>query len=207
MHVVKFVYSRSRSKSRSKSRSPSRSRSRSPRSERSSHNRYGEVAPPSRILGIFGLSGSTREQDLEDLFSPYGRLESVKLIVDRQTGESKRFGFVYYEELDDASRAQKELNGTDLHSKQVRIDFSLTKGAHSPTPGKYLGKISNYERSGRGRYGGRDRDRDRGYYDGGRYDSRPSYGRYDDHRYSSRDYGRYDDRRGYDDRRYDDRRY
>jgi len=141
------------------------------------------------------LNGKTKEEDIHDLLSPYGKLENVKLILDQKTQESKRFAFAYFENQDDAGKARGELNGTNLHGNSLRIDFSLTQGPHDPTPGRYLGKAAR----DRGRYDRDDRRDDRR----DRYDDRRR-DRYDDRRDR---YDRYDDRRRdrYDDRRERDR--
>jgi len=197
--------SRSRSVSRSRSTSRSRrherkrryssSRSRDSRSRSGSRRNLRQTgAPPGKVLGIFGLSGDTRESDLRDEFGRFGDLEDCVLIMDRRTGLSKRFGFVYFKREEDASKAKESLNGMQLHGNQVRIDFSYTKKAHSPTPGRYMGKTSGRShRSSRytpySHYGSR-RSPPRSGYDYG-YDrrSRDYYDRYDD-RYDDYD-GRY----------------
>jgi transformer-2 protein len=40
----------------------------------------------------------------------------------------------------DAQRAVDQLNGTNLHGRQIRVDFSATQRAHAPTPGEYRGQ-------------------------------------------------------------------
>jgi len=154
------------------------------------------------VLGIFGLSGETRESDLRDEFSRFGDLDECTLIVDKRSGQSKRFGFVYFKREEDATKAKESLNGMTLHGNKVRIDFSYTRQPHSPTPGRYMGKISEprggpyrasrYHPYGGSYYGSRrspprydynyDYDRRPREYYGDRYD------RYDDY------YDRYDDR-------------
>ena len=57
-----------------------------------------------------------------------------------QTGLSKGFGFVYFQDLNDAKDAKAELDGTTLDGRKLRVDFSLTSKPHEPTPGQYLGK-------------------------------------------------------------------
>ncbi len=37
-------------------------------------------------------------------------------------------------------QAKKAMNGTDLDGKKVRVDYSITKRAHTPTPGMYMGR-------------------------------------------------------------------
>lgn len=56
---------------------------------------------------------------------------------------------MYYENVADAAKAKEGLAGLTMDGKTLRIDFSYTKKAHSPTPGKYLGKASR-RRSGGG---------------------------------------------------------
>jgi len=203
-------YSRGRGgdKDRKRDRSYSRSRSRGRGQRRGAGDH--EPAAPSKVLGIFGLNASTREEDLREEFSRFGELESCTLITDKRTGESKRFGFIYFKNQDDATKAKESLTGMTLHGNQVRIDYSITRKAHSPTPGRYMGKVKRIPRYGGrgGRYAPYNDYSDRrggGGYDYG-YDRRGGGSdRYDD-RYSDR-YDRYDDR-SYDryDDRYDDRR-
>ncbi|KAJ2847211.1 hypothetical protein IWW36_003967 [Coemansia brasiliensis] len=44
------------------------------------------------------------------------------------------------ENIEDAQKAREELTGTTIHERRVRVDFSFTTKAHSPTPGKYKGQ-------------------------------------------------------------------
>lgn len=176
------------------------------------------------MLGVFGLSSRTTQDDLREQFEKFGELEKVQLIIDKQTGMSRCFGFIYFDKLEDAIKAKEACNGMTLHGRQIRTDFSLTSRPHSPTPGRYMGRVRrpsrrldrylpsrSYSSNRSSRYDPYYDDRyyrSRDYYDDryddrryDRYDERGS--RYDDRRYDDR---RYDDRR-YDDRRYDDRRY
>jgi len=117
----------------------------------------------SRVLGCFGLSQRTDDKELERLFTRYGAVEKVMLIIDRKTGISKGFAFVYFEREEDAKTAKEETTGIELDGRPIRVDFSLTKRPHSPTPGTYLGRRSYADdepfgggrrRGGRGRGGG-----------------------------------------------------
>ncbi|XP_022787313.1 transformer-2 protein homolog beta-like isoform X2 [Stylophora pistillata] len=202
--------SRSRSRSRRRRRSPSRSRSRSrshTRKKRKSrshshspyhyrHKRSRSVSPlssrkrhvgsrdnpeTSNCLGIFGLSLYTTERDLRQYFEKYGSVESIQIVYDRQTGRSRGFGFVYYESSDDAREAKQSTNGLEIDSRRIRVDYSITKRAHTPTPGVYMGKATqhrNYRKStyddySRDReYYSRDSHRHRDYYSSGGYRSR-----------------------------------
>lgn len=172
---------------RYRSRSP-RYRSRSPRRNRGERRDYPNPSPCS-VLGVFGLSSSTNERDLKDEFSKYGQIDKVDLIYDKHSGRSKCFGFIYFTSVDEATKAKNACNGMKLHGREIRTDYSATKGPHEPTPGRYMGRATSRNPRRMDRYIPR-RDR----YDP--YDDRDRYYR------SSRDRF-YDDR----DRYYDDRYY
>lgn len=118
------------------------SRTRSP-----SHHRrvrfYGTRENPykSRVLGVFGLSQSSNEAKLMQLFSPFGAVEHISLIYDAKTGNSRGFGFIYYSKIYEASEARKAMNGSSIDGRRIRVDFSITKRAHTPTPGEKMMKI------------------------------------------------------------------
>ncbi|KAJ3101527.1 Transformer-2 protein alpha [Phlyctochytrium planicorne] len=142
-------YYRRRSRSRSFER---RRRSRSPpryreplRPRRGPPPPDAPSPPPSKVLGVFGLSIHTRERDLEELFGRYGRISNVSIIQDRQTGKSRGFGFITFDSVDDAIKARAEMSGYVFNQREMRVDFSMTKRAHSPTPGRYMGSEERRE--------------------------------------------------------------
>ena len=72
-------------------------------------------------LFVCNLAYAVTEDDLRELFSRVGGCESVSIVLDRDTGQSRGFGFVTVN-ADVAERAKKELDGTDLKGRRVRID-------------------------------------------------------------------------------------
>ena len=54
------------------------------------------------MIGVFGLSLYTNEKDLKELFTKYGPIKDVRVIYDHQTGRSRGFAFIYYEDTEDA---------------------------------------------------------------------------------------------------------
>ncbi|KAJ3608858.1 hypothetical protein NHX12_023388 [Muraenolepis orangiensis] len=156
-------YSRSRSTShrakRSRSYSPEyrrrKSQSKSPSSGRRHHasgrshdvkkesSNHGDAVranpDPNTCLGVFGLSLYTTERDLREVFSRYGPLAGVNVVYDQRTGRSRGFAF-----------AIERANGMELDGRRIRVDFSITKRAHTPTPGIYMGRPTHnggsYER-------------------------------------------------------------
>ncbi|XP_051942219.1 transformer-2 protein homolog beta-like [Hippocampus zosterae] len=138
-------YSRSRSRSRrrrSRSRSGSRRRShsRSPMSNRRRHIGNRANPDPNTCLGVFGLSLYTTERDLREVFSKYGPLADVNIVYDQQSRRSRGFAFVYFENYEDSKEAKEHANGMELDGRRIRVDFSITKRAHTPTPGIYMGR-------------------------------------------------------------------
>ncbi|KAK2177570.1 hypothetical protein NP493_591g01008 [Ridgeia piscesae] len=102
----------------------------------------------SRCLGIFGLSLYTQEKDLRDVFGQYGPIEEVQVVYDHQTGRSRGFAFIYFRCVEDAVEAKDQATGIEIDGRRIRVDFSITERAHTPTPGIYLGKptSSGYRR-------------------------------------------------------------
>ncbi|KAM6986021.1 transformer-2 protein homolog beta [Aplochiton taeniatus] len=144
-------YSRSRSRSRSnRRRSRSRSysgesrrrhsHSRSPMSNRRRHIGNRANPDPNCCLGVFGLSLYTTERDLREVFSKYGPLADVSIVYDQQSRRSRGFAFVYFETREDAKEAKERANGMELDGRRIRVDFSITKRPHTPTPGIYMGR-------------------------------------------------------------------
>ena len=70
---------------------------------------------------VGNLPFSATEEELQELFSDFGNVRSVKLINDRETGRPRGFGFV---EMDsgDAAKAIDQLNGKDFGGRTLRIN-------------------------------------------------------------------------------------
>ncbi len=61
------------------------------------------------------------DAELEQLFSPYGSVDSARVITDRETGRSRGFGFVEMNNSD-AQNAISELNGKDMGGRPLRVN-------------------------------------------------------------------------------------
>ena len=70
---------------------------------------------------VGNLSFDTTEDDLRQLFTEHGAVESIKLITDRQTGQSRGFGFVEMA-LAGADSAISALNGTTLGDRSLTVN-------------------------------------------------------------------------------------
>jgi RNA recognition motif-containing protein len=67
--------------------------------------------PDGANLFIFHIPNHFTNLDMYQLFSPYGNLLSVRIMVERDSGRSRGFGFVSYDSPESAALAIKELNG------------------------------------------------------------------------------------------------
>jgi RNA recognition motif-containing protein len=73
-------------------------------------------------LYVGNLSYSTTEDDLRDAFAAYGQPESVKVIMDRDSGRSKGFGFVEFADDQQARAAMSALNGKELGGRTLTVN-------------------------------------------------------------------------------------
>lgn len=72
-------------------------------------------------LYVGNLSYNTTEDQLRELFSEVGTVESVTLITDRHTGRSKGFGFVEMENDEAAKAAIEKLNETEIDDRKLNV--------------------------------------------------------------------------------------
>jgi len=70
---------------------------------------------------IAKLSSATTGEDLQELFEEYGNVESAKVIYDKLTGNSKRFGFVEMGNDQEALDAIEELDGCEYDHSQIVV--------------------------------------------------------------------------------------
>lgn len=76
---------------------------------------------------IGNLSYNVRESDLRQVMEEYGTVESVKLIMDRNTNRSKGFAFVEMPEAAEAQQAINKLNGAEYVGRQMVVKEALPR--------------------------------------------------------------------------------
>jgi cold-inducible RNA-binding protein len=72
-------------------------------------------------LYVGNLSYGTSESDLRELFSPFGTVDSVAVITDRDTGRSKGFAFVEFPNDSEAQAAISALSGKDVGGRSLTV--------------------------------------------------------------------------------------
>lgn len=75
-------------------------------------------------LFVGNFSWNLNEEDMRELFAPYGELDSVRLITDKFSGRSKGFGFVKFVNGEDAEKALEELNGKEVDGREIVVNVA-----------------------------------------------------------------------------------
>lgn len=75
-------------------------------------------------LYIGQLPYSTTDDELKDLFSAHGTVESAKVIMDRETGRSKGFGFVEMSTEDEANAAIKAMDQQEVQGRKINVSIA-----------------------------------------------------------------------------------
>ncbi|KAM0953446.1 putative RNA recognition motif domain, nucleotide-binding alpha-beta plait domain superfamily [Dioscorea sansibarensis] len=123
---------------RSGSRTLSRSRSRGPD--------FSDVENPGNNLYVTGLSSRVTKDELEKHFATEGKVIDVHLVVDPWSRESRGFGFVTMETIEDANRCLKYLDGSVLEGRVITVEKARRRRGRTPTPGRYLGARTFHSR-------------------------------------------------------------
>lgn len=108
-------------------------------------------------LYVGNLSYNTRDQDLLDAFSPHGNVVSASVVTDRDSGQSRGFGFVEYSASDEAQRAVDTMNGTVLDGRTLNVNIAR------PREGGGGGRDGGGGGGGRGGGGGSRGGRSKGW--------------------------------------------
>ena len=98
---------------------------------------------------VGNLSFDSSEDQVRSLFEPYGAVDKVSIITDRDTGQPRGFAFVEMADDDAANKAIEALNGTSLGGRNLNVNEARPK-VERPRGGGG---------GGRGGYGGGSRDR------------------------------------------------
>ncbi|TNE91784.1 MAG: RNA-binding protein [Deltaproteobacteria bacterium] len=109
----------------------------------------------SNKLFVGGLSWGTDDNSLRTAFATYGEVTDAKVILERDSGRSRGFGFVTFAEANDAQAAIAGLDGAELDGRAIRVNVAEQKSG---------GRRDNNR--------GGDRGGDRGGYGRGRRDDR-----------------------------------
>jgi RNA recognition motif-containing protein len=88
-------------------------------------------------LYVGNLSYNTSEDTLRNLFVSFGNVTSAKIVFDRDTGNSKGFGFVEMSTDDEAAAAIAGTNGREFEGRQLRVNEAMDKPRRERDSGGY----------------------------------------------------------------------
>ncbi len=127
-------------------------------------------------LFVGGLAWATTDETLHNAFSQFGDVVEAKVITERETGRSRGFGFVSFDDDDSADTAVRELDGSSLDGRTIRVNeareredsgggrssgggggYGRSGGGGGGGGGRSSGGAGGYGRGGSGGGGGRDR--------------------------------------------------
>ena len=78
-------------------------------------------------LFVGGLPFATTDDELKAAFEAHGKVTSAMVIRERETGRSKGFGFVEFENDDEGKAAQAAMNGSELGGRTISVDEARPK--------------------------------------------------------------------------------
>ena len=90
---------------------------------------------------VGNLSWGTSEEDLQKAFGTFGQVQSVSIVKDKFSGESRGFGFVEMPDTTEADQAISSLNGTDMGGRNLTVNTARPRteerrGSHDSYDGR-----------------------------------------------------------------------
>ena len=78
-------------------------------------------------LFVANFNEDTTEEDLDELFRPFGKVRNVSIFTDWETGKSRGFGFVEFDDTRDAERAIEELDSRRWNGRHLKVSEARTQ--------------------------------------------------------------------------------
>lgn len=94
---------------------------------------FAEVKPPENILFVCKLNPVTHDEDLELIFSRFGKILSCEIIRDKRTGDSLQYAFIEFENQRDCEQAYFKMQGVLIDDHRIHVDFSQSVSKLSDT--------------------------------------------------------------------------
>jgi peptidyl-prolyl cis-trans isomerase-like 4 len=136
---------------------------------------FADVTPPEQILFVCKLNPVTRDEDLELIFSRFGKILSCEVIRDKKSGDSLQYAFIEFATKEDCERAYFKMQGVLIDDHRIHVDFSQSV---SKLSADWRDNTNSKTARRRGGFGGIDSLERRQQYrddDGGSRNSRSKY--------------------------------
>lgn len=83
-----------------------------------------EIAPPENVLFVCKLNAITTDDDLEIIFSRFGKIKGCEVIRDRKSGDSLQYAFIEFEEQKSCEQAYFKMDNVLIDDRRIHVDFS-----------------------------------------------------------------------------------
>ena len=101
----------------------------------------------SNKLYVGNLSYSVRDDDLQQQFSAFGQVQSAKVMMERDTGRSKGFGFVEMSSSEESESAIRGMHGQNMGGRDLTVNIARPMEARPPRSGGFGGGYGNPRRN------------------------------------------------------------
>lgn len=108
---------------------------------------FAEVKPPENVLFVCKLNPVTQDEDLELIFSRFGKILSCEVIRDRKSGDSLQYAFIEFEQQKDCEQAYFKMQDVLIDDHRIHVDFSQSV---SKLSSNWRDKENNRRRQGGG---------------------------------------------------------
>ena len=98
-------------------------------------------------LYVGNLSYSVRDEDLQQQFASFGQVQSAKVMMERDTGRSKGFGFVEMSTAEEAQAAIEGLHGKNMGGRDLTVNIARPMEARPPRSGGFGGGFGGGRRN------------------------------------------------------------
>ncbi|KAK3097466.1 hypothetical protein FSP39_009887 [Pinctada imbricata] len=83
-----------------------------------------DIKPPDNVLFVCKLNPVTTDEDLEIIFSRFGKITSCEVIKDHKSGESLQYAFIEFEKEEDCEKAYFKMDNVLIDDRRIHVDFS-----------------------------------------------------------------------------------
>ena len=112
-----------------------------------------DITPPEQILFVCKLNPVTKDEDLELIFSRFGKILSCEVIRDKTSGDSLQYAFIEFATKEDCERAYFKMQGVLIDDHRIHVDFSQSV---SKLSADWRQNSKSNSARGRGGFGGID---------------------------------------------------
>ena len=108
-----------------------------------------EIKPPENVLFVCKLNPVTTDDDLELIFSRFGKINSCEVIRDRRSGDSLCYAFIEFDRKEDCENGYFKMNNALIDDRRIHVDFSQSVAKYNwrgkGTGTGYIPDVKNYK--------------------------------------------------------------